>query len=161
MYDCLRANKSLAAWGVEGRVPFLDKEFIDVAMSLNPQDKIINGDRMEKWVLRKAFEDYLPDEILWRQKEQFSDGVGYSWIDGLKEYTKNHESTQHAVEEDREAVYYKNIFYKLFTRKDTFEKLECKTWVPRTDWEGVNADPSGRAQDVHVCASSGNINSSS
>ena len=85
MYDCLRANKSLAAWGVEGRVPFLDKEFIDVAMSLNPQDKMINGERMEKWVLRKAFEGYLPDDILWRQKEQFSDGVGYSWIDTLKE----------------------------------------------------------------------------
>ena len=85
MYDCLRANKSLAAWGVEGRVPFLDKEFIDVAMSLNPKDKMINGERMEKWVLRKAFEDYLPDDILWRQKEQFSDGVGYGWIDTLKE----------------------------------------------------------------------------
>ena len=85
MYDCLRANKSLAAWGVEGRVPFLDKEFIDVAMSLNPKDKMINGERMEKWVLRKAFEDYLPEDILWRQKEQFSDGVGYSWIDTLKE----------------------------------------------------------------------------
>jgi len=76
MYDCLRANKSLAAWGVEGRVPFLDKEFIDIAMSLNPKDKMINNERMEKWILRKAFEDYLPDEILWRQKEQFSDGVG-------------------------------------------------------------------------------------
>ena len=85
MYDCLRANKSLAAWGVEGRVPFLDKEFIDVAMSLNPKDKMINGERIEKWVLRKAFEDYLPQDILWRQKEQFSDGVGYSWIDTLKE----------------------------------------------------------------------------
>ena len=85
MYDCLRANKSLAAWGVEGRVPFLDKEFIDVAMSLNPKDKMINGERMEKWILRKAFEEYLPKEILWRQKEQFSDGVGYSWIDTLKE----------------------------------------------------------------------------
>ena len=84
MYDCLRANKSLAAWGVEGRVPFLDKEFIDVAMTLNPKDKMINGDRIEKWILRKAFEDYLPKEIVWRQKEQFSDGVGYSWIDTLK-----------------------------------------------------------------------------
>ena len=84
LYDCLRANKSLAAWGVEGRVPFLDKEFMDVAMRLNPKDKMINKERMEKWVLRKAFEDYLPASVAWRQKEQFSDGVGYSWIDSLK-----------------------------------------------------------------------------
>ncbi|OIQ28182.1 MAG: asparagine synthase B [Bacteroidetes bacterium MedPE-SWsnd-G2] len=84
-YDCLRANKSLAAWGIEGRVPFLDKEFMDTAMQLNPSDKLINGERMEKWVLRKAFEDMLPKEVVWRQKEQFSDGVGYGWIDTLKE----------------------------------------------------------------------------
>jgi asparagine synthase (glutamine-hydrolysing) len=85
MYDCLRANKSLASWGIEGRVPFLDKEFMDVAMRINPQDKMINGERMEKWVIRKAFEDMLPASVAWRQKEQFSDGVGYSWIDTLKE----------------------------------------------------------------------------
>jgi len=85
MYDCLRANKSLAAWGIEGRVPFLDKEFMDVAMRINPKDKMINGERMEKWVLRKAFEKYLPESVAWRQKEQFSDGVGYDWIDTLKE----------------------------------------------------------------------------
>lgn len=85
MYDCLRANKSLAAWGIEGRVPFLDKEFMDVAMRINPQDKMINGERMEKWVIRKAFESYLPASVAWRQKEQFSDGVGYSWIDTLKD----------------------------------------------------------------------------
>ena len=84
-YDCLRANKSLAAWGIEGRVPFLDKEFMDVAMRLNPKDKMITLDRMEKWILRKAFEDMLPESVAWRQKEQFSDGVGYSWIDTLKE----------------------------------------------------------------------------
>ena len=84
-YDCLRANKALAAWGIEGRVPFLDKEFIEVAMNINPKDKMINKDRIEKWVIRKAFEEYLPDEVLWRQKEQFSDGVGYSWIDSLKD----------------------------------------------------------------------------
>src|SRR4051812_17413943 len=83
-YDCLRANKSLAAWGVEGRVPFLDKEFMDVAMRLNPKDKMAGEGKMEKWILRKAFEDYLPESIVWRQKEQFSDGVGYSWIDTLK-----------------------------------------------------------------------------
>jgi asparagine synthase (glutamine-hydrolysing) len=85
MYDCLRANKSLAAWGIEGRVPFLDKEFMDVGMRINPKDKMINGERMEKWVIRKAFEKYLPESVAWRQKEQFSDGVGYDWIDTLKE----------------------------------------------------------------------------
>lgn len=85
MYDCLRANKSLAAWGIEGRVPFLDKEFMDVAMRINPKDKMINGERMEKWVIRKAFESYLPKSVAWRQKEQFSDGVGYNWIDTLKD----------------------------------------------------------------------------
>jgi asparagine synthase (glutamine-hydrolysing) len=84
LYDCLRANKSLAAWGIEGRVPFLDKEFMDVAMRLNPGDKMAKDGKMEKWILRKAFEEYLPDHIVWRQKEQFSDGVGYSWIDTLK-----------------------------------------------------------------------------
>jgi asparagine synthase (glutamine-hydrolysing) len=81
----LRANKSLAAWGIEGRVPFLDKEFMDVAMRINPKDKMITTERMEKWVLRKAFEQYLPESVAWRQKEQFSDGVGYNWIDSLKE----------------------------------------------------------------------------
>lgn len=84
LYDCLRANKSLAAWGIEGRVPFLDKEFMDVAMRLNPADKMAGAGKIEKWILRKAFEDYLPESIAWRQKEQFSDGVGYSWIDTLK-----------------------------------------------------------------------------
>ena len=84
-YDCLRANKSLAAWGIEGRVPFLDKEFIDVAMRINPKDKMIDENKMEKWVLRKSFESYLPPSVAWRQKEQFSDGVGYDWIDSLKE----------------------------------------------------------------------------
>jgi asparagine synthase (glutamine-hydrolysing) len=84
LYDCLRANKSLAAWGVEGRVPFLDKEFLDVAMRINPEEKMAKNGRMEKWVIRKAFEDYLPESVVWRQKEQFSDGVGYNWIDSLK-----------------------------------------------------------------------------
>ncbi len=84
LYDCLRANKSLAAWGIEGRVPFLDKEFMDVAMNLNPADKMANNGKMEKWILRKAFEDILPESVVWRQKEQFSDGVGYNWIDTLK-----------------------------------------------------------------------------
>lgn len=84
LYDCNRANKALAAWGVEGRVPFLDREFIDIAMTVNPNDKMISNDKIEKWVLRKAFEEYLPKNVVWRQKEQFSDGVGYSWIDSLK-----------------------------------------------------------------------------
>jgi asparagine synthase (glutamine-hydrolysing) len=84
LYDCLRANKALAAWGVEGRVPFLDKVFMDVAMRLNPKDKMAVNGRMEKWILRKAFEEFLPKNIVWRQKEQFSDGVGYGWIDTLK-----------------------------------------------------------------------------
>ena len=92
LYDCLRANKSLMAWGVEGRVPFLDKEFIDIAMNLNPCDKLNiklphGSQRMEKWILRKAFEDMLPESICWRQKEQFSDGVGYNLIDTLKKMT--------------------------------------------------------------------------
>ena len=84
LYDCLRANKSLASWGVEGRVPFLDKEFMDVAMRFNPEQKMAKNGRIEKWCLRKGFEKYLPESIAWRQKEQFSDGVGYGWIDTLK-----------------------------------------------------------------------------
>ena len=87
LYDCLRANKSLSAWGVEGRVPFLDKEFLDVAMRINPAAKMAKDGHIEKWILRKAFEDMLPSEIVWRQKEQFSDGVGYNWIDTLKQLT--------------------------------------------------------------------------
>ncbi len=120
MYDCLRANKSLAAWGIEGRVPFLDKEFIDVAMSINPKEKMINGERMEKWVVRKAFEDMLPESVAWRQKEQFSDGVGYSWIDTLKELVEN-EVTDEQMEnakyrfpiqtpQNKEEFYYRSIF---------------------------------------------------
>lgn len=87
MYDCLRANKSLCAWGVEGRVPFLDKEFLDVAMRLKPEAKMCPGSVIEKKILREAFANVLPKEIAWRQKEQFSDGVGYSWIDTLKRVT--------------------------------------------------------------------------
>lgn len=87
LYDCLRANKALAAWGVEGRVPFLDKEFMDIAMRINPEAKMAKDGRMEKWIVRKAFEDLLPESVVWRQKEQFSDGVGYGWIDSLKKVT--------------------------------------------------------------------------
>jgi asparagine synthase (glutamine-hydrolysing) len=120
MYDCLRANKSLASWGIEGRVPFLDKEFMDVAMSINPQDKMINGERMEKWVVRKAFENYLPESVVWRQKEQFSDGVGYSWIDTLKEVVNtkiSDEQLENAhyrfpiqTPQNKEEFYYRSIF---------------------------------------------------
>ncbi|WP_456423765.1 asparagine synthase B, partial [Lutibacter sp.] len=120
MYDCLRANKSLAAWGIEGRVPFLDKEFIDVAMRMNPQDKMINGERMEKWVIRKAFEKYLPESVAWRQKEQFSDGVGYSWIDTLKEVVDKEVSDEQLANANykfpiqtptsKEEYFYRSIF---------------------------------------------------
>ncbi len=124
LYDCLRANKSLAAWGVEGRVPFLDKEFMDVAMRLNPEEKMAKNGRMEKWVVRKAFEDLLPESVAWRQKEQFSDGVGYSWIDSLRDLTSGMVSDQEietAAERfpintprNKEEYYYRTIFEEHF-----------------------------------------------
>ena len=120
LYDCLRANKSLAAWGIEGRVPFLDKEFMDVAMRLNPDDKMIREGRIEKWILRKAFEDYLPESVAWRQKEQFSDGVGYSWIDSLKALVNESVSDEQMASakfrfpiqspKTKEEYYYRSIF---------------------------------------------------
>jgi len=162
-YDCLRANKSLAAWGIEGRVPFLDKEFMDVAMSTNPKDKMINKERMEKWIVRKAFENYLPESIIWRQKEQFSDGVGYSWIDALKE-TVNKEITDEQMAnahyrfpvqtpQDKEEYYYRSIFESHFP-SDTAAlsvpqepSVACSTKVA-LEWDeafkNMN-DPSGRA----------------
>ena len=124
-YDCLRANKSLAAWGIEGRVPFLDKQFIDVAMEINPEDKMIKNGRIEKWVLREAFKDYLPESVLWRQKEQFSDGVGYSWIDSLKELVENEVSDSDFKNssnifpinppQNKEEFYYRVIFNDHFS----------------------------------------------
>ena len=163
MYDCLRANKSLAAWGVEGRVPFLDKEFIDVAMTLNPKDKMINNQRMEKWILRKAFQDYLPDEILWRQKEQFSDGVGYSWIDSLKEYVSDLISDQEMADAKikfpiktpttKEEYYYRSLFSEHFSSNTAAmsvpqePSIACSTKIA-LEWDeafkSVN-EPSGRA----------------
>src|SRR5690606_34992918 len=126
LYDCLRANKALMSWGIEGRVPFLDKEFMDVAMNVNPKDKMIslqNG-RMEKYVLRKAFEDLLPESIAWRQKEQFSDGVGYSWIDSLKEAAETEVSDEMMVNakfrfplntpQNKEEYRYRTIFEEHF-----------------------------------------------
>lgn len=124
MYDCLRANKSLAAWGIEGRVPFLDKEFMDVAMRINPKDKMIDGERMEKWVIRKAFEKYLPESVAWRQKEQFSDGVGYNWIDTLKEVVNEKVTDEQLANAKykfpiqtpttKEEFYYRSIFAEHF-----------------------------------------------
>ncbi|MFA0729358.1 asparagine synthase B, partial [Vibrio sp. 10N.222.48.A4] len=131
MFDCARANKSLAAWGVEGRVPFLDKEFIDVAMRLNPEDKMCGNGKMEKHILRECFEDYLPDSIAWRQKEQFSDGVGYDWIDTLKA-TAEEKVTDQQMEAaqfrfpyntptTKEGYAYREIFEELFPLESAAE----------------------------------------
>jgi asparagine synthase (glutamine-hydrolysing) len=162
-YDCLRANKSLAAWGIEGRVPFLDKEFIDVAMRINPQDKMINKDRMEKWVVRKAFEGYLPKAVAWRQKEQFSDGVGYSWIDTLKEVVEaavTNEQIDNAhfrfplqTPQNKEEFYYRTIFEKHFPSDaaalsvPSVPSVACST-PTALEWDEAfknQNDPSGRA----------------
>ena len=163
MYDCLRANKSLAAWGIEGRVPFLDKEFMDVAMRVNPQDKMINNERMEKWVVRKAFEDMLPESVAWRQKEQFSDGVGYDWIDTLKEVV-DAEVSQDQLEnahfrypiqtpQNKEEYYYRTIFESHFSSDAAASSVPqepsvaCSTKVA-LEWDEAFKDmndPSGRA----------------
>ncbi|WP_033960683.1 asparagine synthase B [Psychroserpens jangbogonensis] len=163
MYDCLRANKSLAAWGIEGRVPFLDKEFMDVAMRINPKDKMINGERMEKWVLRKAFEDMLPESVAWRQKEQFSDGVGYSWIDTLKEVVDAEVSDEQLANAkykfplqtpaNKEEFYYRTIFAEHFPSDAAAlsvpqeASVACSTQIA-LEWDeafkNMN-DPSGRA----------------
>lgn len=163
LYDCLRANKSLAAWGVEGRVPFLDKEFMDVAMRINPADKMTGKDKMEKWILRKAFEDCLPAEIVWRQKEQFSDGVGYNWINSLKELTAAAVSDEQLANahyrfpvhppRSKEEYYYRSIFHEHFP-SDT--AAACVPSVPSVACSSAEAlawdasfqnmnDPSGRA----------------
>jgi asparagine synthase (glutamine-hydrolysing) len=168
-YDCLRANKSLAAWGIEGRVPFLDKEFMDVAMRINPQDKMITKERkMEKWVLRKAFEDLLPESVAWRQKEQFSDGVGYSWIDTLKLMVNEEISDEQLANAkykfpiqtplSKEEYYYRSIFAEHFP-SDTAAwsvpqeaSVACSTKVA-LEWDEAFKkmnDPSGRAvANVH------------
>ncbi|MCD8399814.1 asparagine synthase B [Tenacibaculum finnmarkense] len=163
MYDCLRANKSLMAWGIEGRVPFLDKEFMDVAMRINPQDKMINGQRMEKWVIRKAFEDMLPESVAWRQKEQFSDGVGYDWIDTLKEVVDKEVTDEQLANAkfrfpiqtptNKEEFYYRTIFEEHFP-SDTAAlsvpqeaSVACSTAIA-LEWDeafkNMN-EPSGRA----------------
>ena len=169
LYDCLRANKALAAWGVEGRVPFLDKEFMDVAMQLNPKDKMAGNGKIEKWILRKAFEDYLPQSIAWRQKEQFSDGVGYNWIDSLKELVAKKVSDEQMENAkyrfpinppmSREEYYYRSIFTEHFPSDSaalcvpSVPSVACSTpealaWD--ASFKNVN-DPSGRAvKAVHV-----------
>ncbi|NRT11300.1 asparagine synthase B [Flavobacterium sp. 14A] len=164
MYDCLRANKSLAAWGIEGRVPFLDKEFMDVAMRINPQDKMINKEHpMEKWVVRKAFEDMLPPSVAWRQKEQFSDGVGYGWIDKLKEVVAVEVSDEQLANAkykfplqtptSKEEYYYRSIFAEHFPSDAAAlcvpqeASVACSTQIA-LEWDeafkNMN-DPSGRA----------------
>ena len=168
LYDCLRANKSLAAWGVEGRVPFLDKEFMDVAMRVNPADKMSGGGKIEKWVLRKAFEDYLPAEVAWRQKEQFSDGVGYSWIDTLKKITSEQVSDEQLknaafrfpinTPRSKEEYFYRSIFSELFPGDEAAKcvpsepSVACSTAVA-LEWDEAfkkMQDPSGRAvKSVH------------
>ena len=168
LYDCLRANKSLAAWGVEGRVPFLDKEFLDVAMRMNPAAKMCPGHEIEKRVVREAFADMLPESVAWRQKEQFSDGVGYSWIDSLKEITAaavSDEQMAHAAERfpintpmNKEEYYYRSIFEEHFPSASAAKcvpsvpSVACST-AEALKWDASFSklnDPSGRAvKDVH------------
>ena len=171
MYDCLRANKALSAWGIEGRVPFLDKEFIDVAMRLNPSEKMITPERMEKWVLRKAFENMLPGEVAWRQKEQFSDGVGYSWIDTLKEVVNTEVSDKQMEQaafkfpiqtpQTKEEYFYRSIFHSHFPSDAAAKSVPqepsvaCSTKTA-LEWDEAFKkmnEPSGRAiKAVHTDA---------
>ena len=163
MYDCLRANKSLSAWGVEGRVPFLDKEFLDVAMRTNPEAKMCPGKTIEKRIVREAFANMLPDEVAWRQKEQFSDGVGYSWIDTLKKITSDQVSDEHMAHaaerfpinppRNKEEYYYRSIFAEHFPSDSaarsvpSVPSVACST-AEALAWDeafkNMN-DPSGRA----------------
>ena len=167
-YDCLRANKSLSAWGVEGRVPFLDKEFLDVAMRTNPEAKMCPGSTIEKKIVREAFSDLLPEEVAWRQKEQFSDGVGYSWIDTLKKITAEavtDEQMAHAAERfpinpplNKEEYYYRSIFAEHFPSDSAARSVNqeasvaCSTAIA-LEWDAAFKnmnDPSGRAvKGVH------------
>ncbi|MCF8358935.1 MAG: asparagine synthase B [Prolixibacteraceae bacterium] len=168
LYDCLRANKSLASWGVEGRVPFLDKEFIDVAMRLNPKDKMASNGRIEKWVVRKAFEHILPESVTWRQKEQFSDGVGYGWIDTLKKMASEQVTDEMMANAhyrfpvhtplSKEEYMYREIYSEHFPSDQaaacvpSVPSIACST-ANALAWDKAfqnNADPSGRAvTNVH------------
>lgn len=163
LYDCLRANKSLSAWGVEGRVPFLDKEFIDVAMRLNPEAKMTHGKVIEKKILREAFAEIIPESVAWRQKEQFSDGVGYNWIDSLKALTTQQVSDEQMADAskrfpinppmNKEEYYYRTIFEEHFPSPSA---AQCVPSVPSVACSSAEAlawdasfmnmnDPSGRA----------------
>ena len=171
-FDCLRANKSTMAWGLEARVPFLDKSFMELSIPIDPNMKLASRNtdpqtetkKIEKYILRKAFEvsnsdspKYLPDEILWRQKEQFSDGVGYNWIDSLKEYVNQEISDDELsqvsdtykdsqdIPKNKEELYYRKIFDRLFDNREN----SVPRWIPKMNWDGVSYDPSGRAQKVH------------
>jgi len=167
-YDCLRANKSTAAWGLEARVPFLDKEFLEVAMNIDPEAKMIKDGKMEKHILRQAFEGLIPDEVLWRQKEQFSDGVGYSWIDTLKDFTSKEVSSEMMANaakrfplgtpQSKEEYFYREIFEGHFPDASaaacvpTGPSIACSTPTAiKWDKDFENqADPSGRAiKTVH------------
>ena len=170
MFDCARANKATSAWGVEARVPFLDKEFMDVAMRLNPKDKMCGNGKMEKYILREAFDngETLPPEVLWRQKEQFGDGVGYSWIDSIKDFVANEVSDQQLASAEfrfpintpdtKEGYYYRTIFEGYFPQETAArcvpggKSIACST-VEALEWDESfknNADPSGRSmQGVH------------
>lgn len=168
LYDCLRANKSMSAWGIEARVPFLDKEFMDIAMTFNPEEKMAKNGRMEKWNLRKTFESYLPESIVWRQKEQFSDGVGYNWIDTLKEQANQKVSNEELINarekfpintpQNKEEYLYRTIFTEHFPSDSA---AKCVPSVPSVacstpealawdaSFQNLN-DPSGRAvSSVH------------
>ncbi|KAH9901058.1 glutamine-hydrolyzing asparagine synthase [Cubamyces lactineus] len=173
--DCLRANKSTMAWGLEARVPFLDKAFLEVAMNIDPKDKMFSKGsdqefdadgcpKMEKYILRKAFDcspdgkPYLPRSILWRQKEQFSDGVGYSWIDGMKDHAasvvsdeafeKRAERWPENTPDTKEGYFIRDIFDSLFPPAAAETVVR---WIPRADW-GCSSDPSGRSVSIHQAA---------
>ena len=174
-YDCLRCNKAMSAWGVEPRVPFLDADFLDVAMNLDPHEKmIVPGEKIEKWVVRKAFDTpddpYLPNEILWRQKEQFSDGVGYGWVDFLKDTADKEISDQmfanaanrfpHNTPTTKEGYRYRMIFEEFFPGEAAErtvpggKSIACST-ERAMNWDksfSQRADPSGRAAGVHAAA---------
>ena len=164
-FDCLRANKSTMSWGLEARVPFLDKSLMELLIPIHPELKNnyrykVQTKKIEKCILRQAFDTgcYLPDEVLWRQKEQFSDGVGYSWVDGLKDYVDTQVSNEEFdlvvekakkdntyIPKSKEELFYRRIFDKLYPENGDI----VPRWIPNMEWAGVNYDPSGRAQKVH------------
>ncbi len=166
-YDCLRANKAMAAWGIEARVPFLGKEFLEYAMNFDPEDKMCKDGKAEKFVLRKAFEGLIPDAVLWRQKEQFSDGVGYNWIDSLKAHAEEKVTDEMLANVERkfpiqppttkEAYYYRHLFSEMYPSNEAALTIEagpsiaCSSPVAfrwSKEFEQMD-DPTGRAVGVH------------